>query len=81
MYFFYTKLSFTEFILRAQFAILFSLTNLYNSFGCMLVETDESNIAPALRAAITTSLQKYLGDNPRYVYAIGDGEIGDQYKK
>jgi hypothetical protein len=65
MYFFYTKLSFTEFILRAQFAILFPLTNLYKSFGCIDVETDSSNISPALRAAITTSLQKYLGASPR----------------
>ena len=68
-------------MLRAQFAILFSLTSLYKSLGCIDVLTDSSNIAPALRAAITTSLQKYLGDNPRYVYAVGEGEIGLQYKK
>jgi hypothetical protein len=77
-YLFYTKLSVTDFILLPQSAIELPFIILYRSFGCIDVLTDESIIAPAFNAAITTSLQKYLGDNPKYVYAIGDGLIGLQ---
>ena len=66
---------------RPQSAMDVCLTSLNKSCGCMLDETSSDKMSPCFSAAITISEQYQRGDIPKYVYDIGLGRNGDQYKK